>query len=197
VEDISKETVQKILREIIESQELMKGCMTELSKELRAKAMTFDETYDRVRKVQPSDPLEKHQLTMNEFDQLLDKYQSDPMVREAIAKIMGTPNASSVASEKVQGIAVKKIVEIHTFMLKELTDLVERYQGMPKNSELDMKTVTIVAQAIVGSKMEAAFGFSSEDIESAVLMHHTTLATNQEFASINMKIQEVMGKLVG
>jgi hypothetical protein len=197
VEELSKENVQQILKEIIESQEQMKKYMKDLTKELRTKNMSFDETYDRVRKVQPSDPLEKHQLTMMEFDQLLDKYQSDPMVREAIAKIMGTPNASTQASEKVQGITVKMIIEVHNFMLKELEDLVEKYQGMQKNRELDSKTVTIVAQAIIGAKMETKFDITSEDIESAVLMYHTMLATDQEFANINLKIQHTMGKLMG
>lgn len=197
VEEITKETVQTILKEIIESQEKMKGYMKELTKELRTKSMSFEDTYDRVRKVQPSDPLEKHKLTMMEFDQLLDKHQSDPMVREAIAKIMGTPTASSVASEKVQGITVKLVIEVHTFMLKELEALVEKYQSMTNKRDLDMKTVTIVAQAIVGSKMEEKFGITSEDIESAVLMYHTSLATDQEFANINLKIQHTMGKLMG
>lgn len=197
VEDFTKEAVQKILKEIIESQELMKGYMKDLTKELRSKNMTFDETYDRVRKVQPTDPLEKHQLTMMEFDQLLDKYQSDPAVREAIAKIMGTPNASSVASEKVQGINVKTIIEVHTFMLKELEELVVKYKGMQQKKDLDMKTVTIVAQAIVGSKIQDKFDITSEDIESAVLMYHTMLATDQEFANINLKIQHTMSKLMG
>lgn len=197
VEELAKEDVQQILKEIIESQEKMKKYMKDLTKELRTKSMSFDETYDRVRKVQPSDPLEKHQLTMMEFDQLLDKYQSDQMVREAIAKIMGTPNANNVASEKVQGITVKTIIEVHNFMLKELEELVDKYQSMQKGRELDMKTVTIVAQAIVGAKMEEKFDITSEDIESAVLMYHTMLATDQEFANINLKIQHTMGKLMG
>jgi len=158
--------------------------------------MSFDETYDRVKQVQPRDPLEKYGLSMQEFDQLLDKYQFDPTVREAIAKIMGTKKADTVPSEKVQAITVKQIIEVHTFMLKELEDIVTKYQGMQKRCELDMKTVTVVAQAIVGAKMEEKFGISSEDIESAVLMHHTTLAKDQEFATINEKIQHQMSKLM-
>jgi len=196
-EEMSKETVQQILREIIESQELMKGHIKDLTKELRTKNMSFDETYDRVKKVQPGDPLEKNGLSMQEFDQLLDKYQSDATVREAIAKIMGTPNANTVTSEKVQAISVQKIIEVHKFMLKELEDLVDKYKGMQKNRELDMKTVTIVAQAIVGAKMEEKFDITTEDIESAVLMYHTMLATDRDFATINEKIQHTMGKLMG
>lgn len=197
VEEISKETVQKILMEIIESQETMKLCMKELTKKLRAENLSFEQTYDKVKEVQPSDPLENYNLSMMEFDQLLDKYQGDPTVREAIAKIMGAPNPNTMTSEKVQGITVKVIIEVHTFMLQELENLVDKYQGMQKNRDLDMKTVTIVAQAIVGAKMEQKFGITSEDIESAVLMYHTMLATDQEFANINMKIQHTMGKLMG
>jgi len=147
--------------------------------------------------VQPNDPLEKYGLSMMEFDQLLDKYQSDPMVREAIAKIMGAPNPANTQSAKVQEITVKQIIAVHKFMLEELEELVSVYQGLQKSKDLDMKTVTIVAQAMVGAKMEEKFNIASEDLESAVLVYHTMLATDQEFATINLKIQHTMGKLMG
>jgi len=197
-EEISKETVQEILKEIIASQEKMKGYMKELTKELRSKNLTFEQTYQRVVEVQPSDPLATYNLSMQDFDQLLDRYQSDPNIRDNIAKIMGTPNTNSTASEKVQGISVDGIIKVHVFMFEELEKLVTTYQDIQKtNAGLDMKTVTIVAQATVGAKMEEKFGITSEDIESAVLMHHTHLATHQEFANINTKIQHTMGKLMG
>jgi len=197
VEDISKETVSTILKEIIDSQEKMKSYMKDLTKELKTKKMDFQQTYDRVREVQPNDPLEKYGLSMMEFDQLLDKYQSDPMVREAIAKIMGAPNPANTQSAKVQEITVKQIIAVHKFMLEELEELVSVYQGLQKSKDLDMKTVTIVAQAMVGAKMEEKFNIASEDLESAVLVYHTMLATDQEFATINLKIQHTMGKLMG
>jgi len=201
VEDISKETVSTILKEIIDSQEKMKSYMKTLTKELKTKQMDFQQTYDRVRQVQPNDPLEKYGLSMMEFDQLLDKYQSDPMVREAIAKIMGAPNPANTQSVKVQEITVKEIIAVHKFMLEELEKLVKIYQGLQNKptggQELDMKTVTIVAQAMVGAKMEEKFNIASEDLESAVLLYHTMLATDQEFATINLQIQHTMGKLMG
>lgn len=196
-EEMSKETVSIILKEIIDSQEQMKVYMKDLTKELKTKQMDFKQTYDRVRQVQPSDPLESHGLSMMEFDQLLDKYQSDPMVREAIAKIMGAPNPANTQSAKVQEITVKQIIAVHKFMLEELDNLVKTYQGLQRGQELDMKTVTIVAQAIVGAKMEEKFNIVSEDLESAVLLYHTMLATDQEFATINLQIQHTMGKLMG
>jgi hypothetical protein len=197
VEEITKETVQQILQEIIESQKQMKLHMKALTKELHTQHLSFEKTYQRVREVQPKDPLDEYGLSMMEFDQILDKFQSDPTVRDAIAKIMGAPDPSNVASEKVQQITVEKIIEVHQFMLEELENLVKLFQDMPKKDELCMKTVTIAAQAIVGSKMEDKFSITSEDIESAVLLYHTMLATNQDFATINMKIQHTMGKLMG
>lgn len=197
VEEITKEQVQQILQEIIKSQEQMKVYMKELTQELLKDSLTFEQTYQKVREVQPIDPLEKYGLSMMDFDQLLDKHQSDPSVREAIAKIMGAPNPSSCASEKVQAITVKKIIDVHNFMLEELDKLVRDVQALQNKETYDMKTVTIAAQAIVGAKIESKFAITSEDIESAVLMYHTMLATDQEFAAINIKIQHTMGKLMG
>jgi len=197
VEGMSKETVSTILHEIIDSQEKMKTYMKTLTKELKAKQMDFRQTYDRVREMQPSDPLEKYGLSTMEFDQLLDKYQSDPMVREAIAKIMGAPPPGNTQSAKVQAITVPTIVSVHKFMLEALESLVKTYQDLQKTGDLETKTVTIVAQAMVGAKMEEKYGIASEDLESAVLVHHTMLATDQEFATINLQIQHTMGKLMG
>jgi len=197
VEELTKEQVQEILQEIIHSAELMKGHMRDLTQELLKNTLTFDQTYKKVKEVQPIDPLEKHGLSMMDFDQCLDKHQSDPNIREAIAKIMGAPNPSRCASEKVQAINVKKILDVHNFMFQELDKLVIDFNSLTDKESYDMKTVTVVAQAMVGSKIEAKFGITSEDIESAVLMYHTMLATDQEFAAINIKIQHTMGKLMG
>jgi len=197
VDEVTKEQVQQILQEIIRSQEQMKGYMKTLTAELVKEQLSFEQTYNKVKEVKPDDPLEKYGLSMMDFDQLLDVHQSDPKVRDAIAKIMGAPDPSSGASERVRSITVPVIIDVHTFMLEQLEQLNSDFQALPNQASFDMKTVTITAQAIVGSKIEQKFGISSEDIESAVLTYHTTLATHQEFASINIKIQHTMTKLMG
>lgn len=196
-EEITKEQLMQILKEIIASQEEMKAYIKILTEELLSKSLTFDETYKKVREVQPKDPLERYGLSMTDFDKQLNNHQQDPEVREAITKIMGSPSPSNLASDKVQGISVKEVIDIHNFMLEELEKLVEDFQKTPGKESFDMKTVTIAAQAIVGSKIQAKFSITSEDIESAVLMYHAHLASDQDFASVNIKIQHAMGKLMG
>lgn len=197
VDEISKEQVRQILQEIIKSQDQMKGYMKDLTQELLTKNFSFEQTYARVREVQPQDPLEKYNLSMMEFDQLLDKHQSDPNVRDAIAKIMGAPEPGAQRNDKVQSITVKQIIDVHVFMLAELENVVKYFTNLSNKESYDMKTVTIAAQAMVGSKIEEKFNITSEDIESAVLTYHTMLATNQEFAQVNVSIQHTMGKLMG
>merc|ERR1719384_1702717 len=105
--------------------------MKALTRELLEKPQAFEQTYQRVRQVQPEDPLEKYGLSMMDFDQLLDTHQSDPSVRESIAKIMGAPNLDSCGSEKVQSINVKKIIDVHNFMLEQLEELNSQFQALP------------------------------------------------------------------
>jgi len=132
-----------------------------------------------------------------DFDQLLDKHQHIPEVREAIAKIMGAPSPASVDSAKVKTISHEKVIEIHNYMHQELVILSQYFDQMKDKDSYDTKSVTIAAQAIVGAKVEQKFDCTSDVIESAVIMHHTTLATDQTFVEVNMKIQQAMGKLMG
>merc|ERR1712014_81821 len=157
LDEITKEQVLEILQEILHSQENMKMYMKDITQELLTKNLSFEETYAKIKQVQPADPLEKYGLSMMEFDQLLDKHQTDPNVRDAIAKIMSPPNPGGNTSEKVQNITVKQIIDAHKYMLEELDKVVEHFQKSPKKDSFDAKTVTIVAQAMVGSRIENKF----------------------------------------
>lgn len=53
------------------------------------------------------------------------------------------------------------------------------------------------AQAIVGARVEKEFDLTSEEIESAVLLHHQSLATDVDFARINVQMQSTMSDLLG
>lgn len=197
VDDVTKEQVHQILNEIVDSQEKMRTHMKSLTRELLAKPLTFEQTYQRVQEVQPEDPLERYGLSMMDFDQLLNKHQHDPQVREGIVRIMGVPDPTSSQPEKGSTVPARTVVDVHAFMLEELEKVVRHFNTIKHQGNFDMKTVTLAAQAVVGAKVEEKFSLTSEDIERAVINHHTSLATDQEFAQINMKMQQTMAQLMG
>ncbi|CEM32678.1 unnamed protein product [Vitrella brassicaformis CCMP3155] len=200
VDTATKGQVVEILNEILKSQEKMKGIMKELTTSMVKANVAFEEAYQRVKNVQPSDPLERYGLSMTDFDQLLDRYQNDPAVRESIAQIMGAggpAGTSGPISQKAHSLQKDVIIKVHQFMLQELRSIVEQFQKLGNKSSYDMRTVTIAAQALVGAKVEEKFNLTSEDIEGAVLLNHAQLAVDPEFGRINVQMQDTMTHLMG
>jgi len=196
-EDVTKDQVILILKQMIDSQERMKAHMKELTVKLIEKDMDFEETYEQVRSVQPDDPLERSGLSMNDFDQLLNKHQADPQVMEGITRIMGMADPGNKPAGKLKDVSEAQVIEVHAFMLMELKGLLALFSGIKSTRNWDMKTVTLASQAIVGAKVEKKYNLNSEEIERAVMKHHNTLATNQEFEQINIKMQQTMTSLMG
>ncbi|EER15393.1 conserved hypothetical protein [Perkinsus marinus ATCC 50983] len=204
IDKISKAQVLEIMKAILASQDEMKQTMKVLTRDLadaQAKgddeAMQFQNVYNKVQAVQPKDPLETYGLSMMEFDQLLDREQNDPQIRECIVEIMGGKIPEG-GPQPTKQLSVKQIISIHEFMLQQLDRIVTEFSAMPESvrAKFDMKTVTIAAQAIVGSAVENKFSVSSDDIESAVMLNHAQLSVSQQFANINIKMQETMTKLM-
>jgi len=196
VEELAKSDVLEILRDIMKSQELMKAVMKDLTTDLIQNQLSFEQTYEKIKKSQPDDPLERYGISMTDFDMLLEKHQLDPNVREAISRIMGAPSNVTL-SQKVQTVPRKMIVQIHDFMLSELKKLVEEFQKHPDRLSLDARTLTMTAQAIIGAKVETKFGLNSDEIESAVLFNHNALSSDTDFARINVQMQATMSQLMG
>jgi hypothetical protein len=196
-DQVTKEQVLQILGEIVESQEKMRTHMKALTRDIIEKNMDFDKTYDDVRAVQPDDPLERIGLSMTDFDSVLSKYQADPQVREGITRIMGISDPGAAGSGAVKDVNDQRVIEVHAFMLKELEGLVSHFTSIKGQRSYDMKIVTLALQAMVGAKVETRFGLTSDDIESAVIKNHSKLATNQEFANINVNMQQTIANLMG
>lgn len=112
-----------------------------------------------------------------------------------MAKIMGISTGSSESSQKVQALSVKKIIEVYSFMFKELESVAEQCESTRANRNLEREIVMIAAQTIVEAKVETKFDITNDDIESAVRVNHEALATDQEFKSVQEKIVSIMGKL--
>lgn len=190
---VSKAKLRQILQEVLESQKSTEDILLKLIADLRAAPLSFEDAYRRVQRAAPSDPLEKHGLSAIEFDALVDQYQNDQVVRDCVAKIMGMPTPASKTPEAVQQITVKQVIDIHTFMLSELEALLGAYDAKVHNS----KVAVVAAQALVGARIEEKFKVTSKDLEGAVFMHHTMLATDADFTRLSVGIQAAMGKLTG
>lgn len=196
VEEVSLEKVRQILGEILDSQEKMKAEMKELTKVLLNEKLTFDQTYQRVKGVQPDDPLEKAQISMMDFDKLLTKYQTDPEVRQGIQRIMA-PNQETTTGQGAPVPSAATVIAAHVHMLRSLEEIVRDLQACKNKEAYNPKTSVLAAQALIGASVEEKYGLTSEALESAVMTHHTALATDQEFAQVNMKMQGLMATLIG
>jgi len=192
------EMVHMVLAELLGSQDQMKSAMKDLAKDFLLEPHTFEEAYHKVQRVQPSDPLEKCGLSMEAFDQLVSRHQNDPVVREAIMRMMGAPSPSMQApSAKAKEITIQTLIDVHKFMAEGLTGIVADVETTPNKSSLDPKTAMMAAQTVVAAKVEAKFNVTSEDLEAAVIANQDKLQTSQEFAMISQQMQTVMTKLMG
>jgi len=191
--ELTREQVAQVLREIEATQETMRSRLKELSKALKP-GVTFEETCKQVQAIQEEDPLEKRKISMEVFDRLLEKFQSDPDVQKGVARMMGTPGHGGVsAPQGAKTVPMKDLIAAQAFMLDEIEKL---GAGSP-SAAFDARTVTLATQALVGSRLEKRLGLTSEDVEGAVLSHHAQLATDQEFNTINVRMQAAMDKLLG
>merc|ERR1712137_770651 len=166
------------------------GVVKTITKELlKASSISFQQTYQRLKEMQPEDPIDLHSLSSADFDELLDKYQNDPAAQSFIKGMVGPPILTSHTSE----LTVEEIVAIHVFMLNALKDLTTQIGETP---DKDVKTLTIAAQCIVNAKVEAEFDLTSEDVEIAVMNNYIVLSGNVDFANVSLEIQNTMAKFV-
>ena len=193
---VSVEQLLSIMDRIIDSQNAMKGVMKKITDEITGGDLTFKQAYERVKELQPNDPMEQTGLTMNEFDELLDKYQEDPRILDSIARIMG-PSEDDMAGDDGKTLTVKELIDIHQYMLDELRGISEELKAGNEKASFDPRTLTVTAQVLVGAKVEKKFKVGSPAVERSVMMHQAQLATDHKFATINMMMQQAMTELMG
>lgn len=197
VDTITKDQVIEIIDEIAEAQNQMRKITQNAISEVLAKKLTFDETFELCLRTQPADPLRKYNLTTGDFDNLLDREQHDPHVRQKLAKIMGLIEAGdgAVGSAKpIKPIDVSKLISIHQFMLDELNKVAVELEPRMRREAIDMRALAIAAQVLVGAKVQEKFSVETDDIEAALIQHHETLSNDKKFGVINEEIQSLMAK---
>eukprot|EP00930_Biecheleria_cincta_P094218 TRINITY_DN8510_c0_g3_i1.p1 TRINITY_DN8510_c0_g3~~TRINITY_DN8510_c0_g3_i1.p1 ORF type:complete len:280 (-),score=49.85 TRINITY_DN8510_c0_g3_i1:134-895(-) len=188
----SKEGVLTILQEMAKSQSVSRQQLKELAAEAQAKSLTLSQACVRCTQMGVADPLAKHKLSMVDFNIALSEYEDDPAVQQAISTLVGSPPHGVAATEASQALTDHKLIEINNFMLAEFEKLAACAEKRSRGFEA---VTTFAAQAVVAGQTEAVFKVSLEDIEAAVLAHQGALACNDEFSSINLKLQQAIAKL--
>lgn len=84
LESISPEQFIVLLDRIIASQRQCKALMRVLSDEAITKDMSYVDMYDRVRAIQPEDPLKAFGLDMDEFGELLHMHGAHQDIRPKV-----------------------------------------------------------------------------------------------------------------
>merc|ERR1719265_240812 len=159
---MAKEDVLKLLHEIVASQSEMSTLMKEVTDVVMKETLTFEQVYERVKTRQPRDPLEKRGLSITDFDLLLDEHQNDNDIKMVIAEIMTAGNAKPSAASPVP---IGDIIKVHEFMCTGLQDIVQEYKKLDNKDSYEKKTLTIAAQAVVASRVQKNYGYTSEQIE--------------------------------
>jgi len=195
VGEMDKQDVLRILQEIVESQSDMSALMKEVTEVVLKEELSFQQVYARVKERQPQDPLEKRGLSIQDFDTLLDTHQNDDDVKAKIGEIMTAGNVKPPSNAKP--VPVSEIIAVHEFMCNELKELVAEYKQWDNKDAYEKKTLTIAAQAMVASRVQKSYAYTSEQIEACVLANHNALSTDARFTALSVQMQQTMGLLLG
>ncbi|KAJ1610640.1 secreted protein [Cryptosporidium canis] len=197
LDTFTKEDMLLLLDEILESQNSLKKIMRSLTGDFMTNPpKSLQECYDKVKDASPQDPLDKRKISLVEFDRLVERFYNDEAISNAIEKIMGIHGPSSL-TERTGNISSEQLIKVNEFMLKELREFVDQYIFIANKDQFDVKILTIAAQVWVGSKVEKQFNWSSDDIETAMLLHSQTLRNDPEFGRISFQMQATMEQLLG
>lgn len=178
----------EILKEMSTCQATSRKQLKELASEAQAKSLSLSQACKRYSEMLVADPLNKCSLSLSDLNGMISKYEDDSAVQQAIATLMGAPPAGVSATEASQSLNIKKLIDIHTFMLAEF----EKLAACSDKGSQDANAVMFSAQALVAGKTESAFKVTPEDIESAVLAQQGALISRVEFADINQNLQQIM-----
>ncbi|KAK9174322.1 hypothetical protein CmeUKMEL1_00355 [Cryptosporidium meleagridis] len=197
LDTFTKEDMLLLLDEILESQNSLKKIMRSLTNDFVADPpKSLQDCYNKVKDASPQDPLDKRKISLVDFDRLVERFYNDEGISSAIEKIMGIHGPSSI-TERAGSISSDQLVKVNEFMLKELREFVDQYIFIANKDQFDVKTLTIAAQVWVGSKVEKQFNLSSDDIETAMLLHSQTLRNDPDFGRISFQMQATMEQLLG
>lgn len=192
VETATLAQVVSLLEDMIKNQEELKLVVEKITEEfLKAgKPVTFATAMKRIKESAPKDPLEARGISLSELDRMLEKYQTAPQVRDAVAKMMAS-EPTGTTSEMTHD----QIIEVHVRMAQELREIVAEVRKS-NIAKMEPKMVTVAAQLLVSVQVQKELKFTPQDVEVAVAQNHRQLAASEKFANVNREIQDLLARLM-
>jgi len=191
---LGKEDLLQILKEMVDSQKGTTARLKGVAKELSAmEDPDFDVVYALCKAADPVDPLEARGLTMNDLEAPLQRNQNDQMVMMAMQALMsgGQDDMMMMAAPSVD-ISVEKLIEINTFLVSEVQNFMKKHAALPDKKKYDIKSVMLMVQATLDSKVIKKFGYESTDVQGATMQNQEKLGKNQAFLESHATIQQSM-----
>lgn len=194
---IDKENLLQLLNEMHKLQVDTKNMIKDLTEVAKKNNYDIMSVYNAALSYETEDPLTKYQMQMPEFDEVVENYQHDPEVKEALKKLMNPPEAYYPPMSSGNVLSVQKIIEIHNYMLKELKLVQPELEKIPNKNELEPKILALVIQSIISGKVEEKFNITSQEVEMSIGKQQYNLTVDVDFAKINMQMQSIMNKMMG
>jgi len=195
---LSKEELLQVLKDMVEQQRGTAVRLKGIAKDMSAKeGLGFDAIYDMVAVADSEDPLAIRGLTMNDLEGPLSMNQNDPMVMMAMQALMTGGQDDMVApTSPVKEVSMDKVKEINNFLLVELESFITSYKAVSDKSKYEIKTIMIMVQATLDSKVIRKFDFESADVQAATMKYQKELSQDRAFIEGHMGMQQKMETFV-
>lgn len=199
LQDVTPQQTKTILDAVMKSQDDMEKMMARMLEDITQRDISFSGVCDRVKLLQPRDPLkEVHNLTVDQFSELLDLHKSDAMLKPYIRKLTIGPTSKKEITPGADSISQAEVVQVHRYMVNQLRMILRDLRAQAQVSPVPYtpRVVTIAAQAYIAGKVYSKYNLKSYDLECLVAKHQTGLIEDQIFIQLSASIRHVMVKLV-
>lgn len=183
---LSKQELQQLLAEMIENQEQI----TKIAKQIPdAESLDFDGVYEIVKAAKLPDPLQSRGLSMDDLQEPIERNIQDPLVADAVQKLMGGGGSSPATDTAAKDISVDTLTNINDTLVGELDALSNAFRLLPQKAKYEADTIMVMIHAVLDSKITRKYGLDSSDIQTATMKNQQILAQNKSFVASHEKVE--------
>lgn len=191
-----------IVNEAAETQRHTQHAICEATHEYVAAAHTslsFLEAYQKIiqLKLPDEDTLDQYGISPEDFQQTVGGYAEvgDAEVMNAVQSMFAP--AGKADADKASKIDKATLLDVHTFMVKQMESIVEEFNQLPAESVSSMpkKQRENAAELLVSVAVESSFKIRNEDIEEAMMLWGEQLQDDATMIDVQTKLASLMERL--